>query len=820
VPRLFEGSRVSIGVLLALLGVAAMWVFLFRTRAGFAQQVGGLAPAAARYAGFSSRQALWTALLISGGAAGLAGALEVAGPIGQLTPMCRPATALRPSSWRMWAAASGGHGVLGHPDEHVLYRRRAGAVAPGLDKSLTGVFQGLLLFSLLACDTLVNYRLRLAARGHADGIHALLVAATLNAGTVLALASLGLLINEKVGIVNLGAEGMMLCAALAGLPRWCTPATTGWALPPAWARGVAGIAVRRAGDLAQHQPVRHRAGTDLFGTGVLGVCRHQYVQAKLPEREVSSFPVLADIPLLGPALFRHHPLVYLTVLGTLALIWFMYRTRSRPGHAQVGESPESAHALGYPVRRIRLLAVVAGGALCGLSGAYLSVVYTPLWVEGMVSGKGWIALALTTFATWRPARVLLGAYLFGGVTMLQFHLQGIGVDIPSQFLSMLPYICHHRGAGADLAQPAVDPHQHARVAGQTVLSRLIMSVFSTPPSPRGPHDRPEQTIPAQAAALTAVTAAVPWWAAARRKSRLQARGRPRRRVGRAQARAAEDRVRLCRPGGRRWLDVRARQRAQGHREGVRRQGGDLLRRERARVGRRRARDPRHGRAGQQADLRHDLRLHGADAQGGRRQQGREVRARHRLQAGREHAHLRQPHLRRRVHGGRDRRQDDQVQHAGRGRLGADPRGDPQHQQLHAGCAVGNPKIKTKVVWVNEWFNPPKETEAATSLINGGADVLFQNTDSSAVLQTAEELGKRAFGWDSDMTAYGPKAHLGSAVINWAPYYIKATKDALDGKWKGGSGIWWGHKEGAIDMVSVAEDVPEDAKARSTRSRPA
>lgn len=130
-----------------------------------------------------------------------------------------------------------------------------------------------------------------------------------------------------------------------------------------------------------------------------------------------------------------------------------------------------------------------------------------------------------------------------------------------------------------------------------------------------------------------------------------------------------------------------------------------------------------------------------------------------------------------------------------------------------GAQSSNPKIKTKVVWVNEWFSPPKETEAATSLINGGADVLFQNTDSPAVLKTAQDKGKRAFGWDSDMTAYGPKAHLGSAVINWAPYYIHATKEALDGSWKGGGGVWWGHKEGAIDMVSIAEDVPAETKTR-------
>ena len=130
-----------------------------------------------------------------------------------------------------------------------------------------------------------------------------------------------------------------------------------------------------------------------------------------------------------------------------------------------------------------------------------------------------------------------------------------------------------------------------------------------------------------------------------------------------------------------------------------------------------------------------------------------------------------------------------------------------------GAQSVNPKIKTKVVWVNEWFNPPKETEAATALINGGADVLFQNTDSSAVLQTAEKMGKRAFGWDSDMTAYGPKAHLASAVINWGPYYVKAVGEALEGKWTGGTSAWWGVKEGAIDIVSIAADVPEDTKKR-------
>jgi general nucleoside transport system permease protein len=271
--------------------------------------------------------------------------------------------------------------------------------------------------------------------------YALLIAATLNAGTVLAIASLGLLINEKVGIVNLGAEGMMLCAAIAG---FATVVHTGndWLGFAAGMGAGAGLALIFGLLVIWLNTNQYATGLalTLFGTGFSAFVGTAFVQAKMPERVGHALPFLGDIPLLGPALFRHHPLVYATVVFTLVLIWFLYRTRSGLVLRSVGESPEAAHALGYPVRRIRLLAVVVGGALCGLAGAYLSVIYTPLWVEGMVAGKGWIALALTTFATWRPARVLLGAYLFGGVTMLQFHLQGIGIEIPSEFLTMLPYI--------------------------------------------------------------------------------------------------------------------------------------------------------------------------------------------------------------------------------------------------------------------------------------------------------------------------------------------------------------------------------------------
>ncbi|GDX57088.1 ABC transporter permease [Comamonadaceae bacterium] len=271
--------------------------------------------------------------------------------------------------------------------------------------------------------------------------YALLIAATLNAGTVLALASLGLLINEKAGIVNLGAEGMMLCAAIAGFAA--VVHTGSDLLGFAAGIGAGALLALIFGALVIWLNTNQYAtglAASLFGAGFSAFVGVGYVQQKMPERLQFEVPWLTDIPLLGPALFRQHPLVYLTVLLALALIWFLYRTRAGLVLRSVGESPESAHALGYPVRRIRLLAVVAGGALCGLSGAYISIVYTPLWVEGMVAGKGWIALALTTFATWRPARVLLGAYLFGGVTMLQFHLQGDGVEVPSQFLTMLPYL--------------------------------------------------------------------------------------------------------------------------------------------------------------------------------------------------------------------------------------------------------------------------------------------------------------------------------------------------------------------------------------------
>jgi simple sugar transport system permease protein len=270
---------------------------------------------------------------------------------------------------------------------------------------------------------------------------ALLIAATLSAGTPLAIAGLGLLINERAGVLNLGAEGMMLIAAVAG---FAIAFHTGSDWLAFGAGALAGaLAAALFGWLVIWLNTNQYAtglALSLFGAGFSAFVGIPYVGKKLAERASSAVPVLSDIPFFGTALFRQHPIVYLTIAATLLIAWTLYRTRTGLVLRAVGESPESAHALGYPVRRIRLLAVMTGGALCGVSGAYLSVIYAPLWVEGMVAGRGWIALALTAFATWRPARVLLGAYLFGGVTMLQFHLQGQGVQLSSQFMSMLPYL--------------------------------------------------------------------------------------------------------------------------------------------------------------------------------------------------------------------------------------------------------------------------------------------------------------------------------------------------------------------------------------------
>ncbi|MFA7437302.1 ABC transporter permease [Castellaniella sp.] len=267
-----------------------------------------------------------------------------------------------------------------------------------------------------------------------------LIAAAMMAGTPLMLAALGLLVNEKSGVINLGSEGMMLVAAALG---FAVAVESGSVLAGFVAGALAGAVM--AGGFAwlvvwlSANQIACGLALSIFGVGVSASIGLPYVGATL---KASSWavPGLSDIPFLGKALFQQHPLVYATVALAVGLSWFLYRTRAGLVLRAVGESPESAHALGYPVRRIRLAALLFGGACCGLAGAFMSLVYTPMWVENMVAGRGWIALALTPFATWRPMRVLVGAYLFGGITILTFHMQALGVPIASQLLSMLPYL--------------------------------------------------------------------------------------------------------------------------------------------------------------------------------------------------------------------------------------------------------------------------------------------------------------------------------------------------------------------------------------------
>jgi ABC-type uncharacterized transport system permease subunit len=269
----------------------------------------------------------------------------------------------------------------------------------------------------------------------------LLIASAIASGTPLALAALGLIINERAGVINLGAEGLMLVAAVAGFACAVATHNSGLALLAGAAAGALFSAL--LGVLVIWLNTNQYAtglAVSLFGGGFSAFVGIGYTQENLAAHASAGFPGLSRLPFVGPALFTQHPLAYFAVLLVFAESWFFFR--SKPGLVlrAVGESPMSAQALGYNVRWIRLLAVVTGGAFVGLGGAYVSVVATPLWVEGMIAGKGWIALSLTTFATWRPARALLGAYLFGGVTMLQLHLQGRGVSVPIEILTALPYL--------------------------------------------------------------------------------------------------------------------------------------------------------------------------------------------------------------------------------------------------------------------------------------------------------------------------------------------------------------------------------------------
>lgn len=267
-----------------------------------------------------------------------------------------------------------------------------------------------------------------------------LIAASINAGTPLMLAALGLLMNEKSGVINLGSEGMMLMAAIVGFATAVNTGSVelGFMMAALTGMAMAAFFAFLTVWLGTNQ-IASGLALSLFGVGVSAYIGIPYSGSSLSVHK-AGLPLLRDIPFLGPALFQQHYMVYVSWVLCVLIAWFLLRTRAGLVLRAVGESPSSAHSLGYNVRFIRLGALLFGGACCGLAGAFISQVYTPMWAEGMVAGRGWIALALTTFATWRPFRVLLGAYLFGGVTIFSYHAQAMGVPIASQLLSMAPYL--------------------------------------------------------------------------------------------------------------------------------------------------------------------------------------------------------------------------------------------------------------------------------------------------------------------------------------------------------------------------------------------
>ncbi|MGQ0502779.1 MAG: ABC transporter permease [Panacagrimonas sp.] len=264
---------------------------------------------------------------------------------------------------------------------------------------------------------------------------------TVIAATPLIYAALGELVTEKAGVLNLGVEGMMLVGAVTA---FMVGLDSGSLVLGYAAAALAGVAMALIfGFLTltlQTNQVATGLALTLFGVGLSAFAGRRFVGQPIEGAGPLHIPLLSDLPLLGPLLFSFNLLVYGSLLLFVGVHWFLTRTHAGLRMRAIGEAPGVSHAIGHPVLRIRYLAVMFGGACSGVAGAYLSTALTPMWVEGMSSGRGWIALALVVFATWKPLRVLLGAYLFGGVTVLQLYAQGFGLHVPSEFLSMLPYL--------------------------------------------------------------------------------------------------------------------------------------------------------------------------------------------------------------------------------------------------------------------------------------------------------------------------------------------------------------------------------------------
>jgi simple sugar transport system permease protein len=269
----------------------------------------------------------------------------------------------------------------------------------------------------------------------------LLLASLMVAATPILLAAIGELVVEKAGVLNLGVEGMMILGAVTG---FIIAVETGNPWVGFVAAALGGAALSLVFALLTQVLLSNQVATGLaltlFGLGFSALLGQGYVGIRAPQVADWNIPLLSEIPFLGPVLFRHDPVVYLSVLLVLAVWAFLKYTRAGLILRAVGESHDSAHALGYKVVRVRMAAIAFGGACAGLGGAYLSLVRVPQWTEGMTAGAGWIALAIVVFASWKAGRVLLGAYLFGGIAVLQLNLQAAGVKVPVEILSMSPYL--------------------------------------------------------------------------------------------------------------------------------------------------------------------------------------------------------------------------------------------------------------------------------------------------------------------------------------------------------------------------------------------
>lgn len=267
------------------------------------------------------------------------------------------------------------------------------------------------------------------------------LASTAGAATPLVLASSGELVAERSGVINLGLEGMMLVGAVAGFSATLHSGSIVVGLAAALLAGMAMALVFAFLVLTlQTNQVATGLALTLFGSGLSAFLGRDLVGQTVAPMPHLDLPLLSNLPFIGPLLFRFDAMVYASLALVVLLGWLMTRTRLGLLIRAVGEAPHSAHAIGISVVKLRYGTVLAGGALAGLAGAYLSLALTPMWVEGMTAGRGWIALAQVVFATWKPRGLLVGAYLFGGVTVLQFHGQGFGLAVPSEFLSMLPYL--------------------------------------------------------------------------------------------------------------------------------------------------------------------------------------------------------------------------------------------------------------------------------------------------------------------------------------------------------------------------------------------